>query len=96
MHKLVIEVTGVENNKGYIQVGLFNDEKGAFKPDYQYCQKKIKAVEGCTLVEFLLPCGTYADAAFHDENGNDKIDKNIIGIHTEKNGFSGKGRATNY
>ena len=96
MHKLVIEVTGVENNNGYIQVGLFNEEKGAFKADYQYSQKKIKAVQGCTLVEFLLPYGTYAAGAFHDENNNDKIDKNIIGIPTEKYGFSGKGRLPNY
>ncbi|GGD17008.1 DUF2141 domain-containing protein [Aquisalinus flavus] len=35
-----------------------------------------------------LPPGTYAIKAFHDVNGNGKLDTNLIGVPTEPYGFS--------
>jgi uncharacterized protein (DUF2141 family) len=35
-----------------------------------------------------VPPGTYAAQAFHDENNNSVIDRNIFGIPTEGLGFS--------
>ncbi len=35
-----------------------------------------------------LPNGNYAIAVYHDANGNNKLDKNFLGIPTEKYGFS--------
>jgi uncharacterized protein (DUF2141 family) len=35
-----------------------------------------------------VPEGTYAVVAFQDENGNGKVDRNFLGIPTEKIGFS--------
>ena len=32
--------------------------------------------------------GRYAAIAFHDENGNGKLDKNFLGVPTEPYGFS--------
>ena len=32
--------------------------------------------------------GRYAAIAFHDENGNGKLDKNFLGVQTEPYGFS--------
>lgn len=40
-------------------------------------------------LEIALPeAGTYVLAAFHDVNGNGKLDKNFFGIPTEPYGFS--------
>jgi uncharacterized protein (DUF2141 family) len=40
-------------------------------------------------LEVALPeAGTYVLAAFHDVNGNGKLDKNFFGIPTEPYGFS--------
>jgi uncharacterized protein (DUF2141 family) len=39
-----------------------------------------------------LPAGHYAAAAYHDENGNKKLDKNIFGAPTEPYGFSNDAR----
>jgi uncharacterized protein (DUF2141 family) len=39
-------------------------------------------------VRVNLKPGSYAIAAFHDENNNKKIDKAFTGIPTEKYGFS--------
>jgi uncharacterized protein (DUF2141 family) len=37
---------------------------------------------------FSVPKGEYAVAVFHDENGNGKMDKNLIGAPKEGYGFS--------
>ena len=35
-----------------------------------------------------MPLGSYAISTYHDENDNDKLDKNIVGIPKEAYGFS--------
>jgi uncharacterized protein (DUF2141 family) len=41
-----------------------------------------------------VPFGDYAVAIFHDENGNGKMDKNLLGIPVEAYGFSNNQRVT--
>jgi len=41
-----------------------------------------------------VPYGDYGIAAFHDENSNGKMDKNLLGIPKERYGFSNNVRAT--
>ncbi len=45
-------------------------------------------------VSLMLPKGKYAVSAFHDANGNKKLDKNMMGLPTEKYGFSNDARGT--
>ena len=50
---------------------------------------------GAAQVVFLgLPPGRYALRAFADENGNTKLDTNMLGIPTERYGFSNDARGT--
>ena len=86
---LTIIITGLDNNKGDVKVGLFNSVES-----FEGKEKKLK---GAILeidnkrVEWLLkdiPYGEYAVKAFHDEDGDDKIDTNFLGIPTESYGFS--------
>jgi uncharacterized protein (DUF2141 family) len=45
--------------------------------------------EGTVTAAFLnLKPGRYALSVFHDENGNGKLDTNLLGIPTERYGFS--------
>jgi uncharacterized protein (DUF2141 family) len=39
-----------------------------------------------------LAPGDYAIALYHDRNGNEKLDSNLMGIPTEPYGFSGTAR----
>ena len=39
-----------------------------------------------------LEPGTYAVSAMHDENGNGKLDTNLVGLPTERYGFSNDAR----
>ena len=46
-------------------------------------------------VEFIftgLPAGSYAVAVYHDENGNEELDTNLLGIPREGFAFSGDAR----
>jgi uncharacterized protein (DUF2141 family) len=86
---MTVVITGIENNKGNIQIGLFNSEDS-----YKGKKKKFKGavikVENEKVIWELkdIPYGNYAIKAFHDENGDDKINTNFLGIPTEKYGFS--------
>ena len=86
---ILVKVTGINNDIGVIKFGLF-DNGDAF-PDIG---KEIiggKVVAKTTGVSFTfnnVKPGTYAVAAIHDENKNDKLEKNIFGVPTEQYGFS--------
>lgn len=80
---LTIEITGLRNNDGHVHLELSN-EKG----------KKIKGItkniieNTCVIIINNLKPGKYAFKYFHDENKNDKLDSNWIGIPIEGYGFA--------
>ena len=84
--KLSVVFKGVKNSKGKILVWLFNSEEG-FPTNPKAAMKSISvtlAESAVPRVEILdLPPGFYAVAAAHDENDNQKLDTNFIGIPRE-------------
>ncbi|MEQ8927109.1 MAG: DUF2141 domain-containing protein [Fulvivirga sp.] len=85
---LVVTINKVESGRGKLIVALFNDEEQFLKSDY--INKQLSVTDnGEHVVTFNdLPKGIYAVSVIHDENGNGELDKNLIGIPTEKFGFS--------
>jgi uncharacterized protein (DUF2141 family) len=84
--ELTFEVAGVEGAEGQVMVALY-DEAG-------YLRKPLKGVRlapgGKTVSGTFgeVPSGFYAVIAFHDENANGKLDRNLIGIPIERLGYS--------
>jgi uncharacterized protein (DUF2141 family) len=88
-NKLSITVEGVKTSNGKISVALYDRSEGFLKFDKVFKADSIKARKGVTSIEIHdLPGGEYALAVFHDENGNDELDTNWLGIPTESVGFS--------
>ncbi|WP_430907201.1 DUF2141 domain-containing protein [Maribacter sp. 2-571] len=88
-HQLTISVNGVPSSKGSINVGVYNTADGFLKPESIFSGKKEKAQKGTTTIVLeQLPTGTYALALYHDENDNDELDTNLLGIPKEALGFS--------
>ncbi len=86
---LTIKITDIENSKGKIQIGLYNTEIGFLDESKQYKRVRITASVPTTTYTFRsLPPGTYAIAIYHDENNDNECNRNLIGIPTEKFGFS--------
>ena len=84
--ELTFEINGIEGAEGVVMVALYDEANYLKKPiKGQRVKADGKAVSG-TFGD--VPPGIYAVIAFHDENGNGKLDKNLVGIPTEKLGYS--------
>lgn len=84
--KLTVVVTGVRNASGTIRVGLF-DTSDQFLKNAKVGET-AKAAAGQVAITFTdLPKGEYAISVIHDENGNEELDSNFIGIPQEGFGF---------
>lgn len=84
-------VIDYDNTNGQLVIGLMNTEAqwNSGNDGTAYREIKSAIVNEPFLALFdALPAGTYAIKLYHDENGNDECDMNLLGIPTEKFGFS--------
>lgn len=85
-----VSVTNIRNNKGYILISIFKDGVGfPDKPEKAVKRVKFDITNNKAVVMFPnLSAGNYAVAILHDENNDQKLNKNILGIPKEGFGFS--------
>ena len=82
---LVVEVTGLKDDQGSVQVALHASEDGfPTRPEKALRQASVPISGGRARVAFegLAP-GGYAVAAYHDENGDGRLDTGFLGIPSE-------------
>lgn len=87
---LTIDFSGIDQQKGYVHISVFNDYKG-FPNTTESVVKtiRIKAEKSNEPIQISnLPFGEYALSCYHDANGNKKLDTNFFGIPKEKVGAS--------
>jgi uncharacterized protein (DUF2141 family) len=83
---LTIEVKGFENKATTkIWVSVFS-KKDFLKNSLQ--TKSVEVSGNKVSVNFELPPGEYAVSTYHDENANNKLDRNFFGKPKEPYGFS--------
>ncbi len=86
---IITVVEGFKNNAGKALIALSDS-----KENYSSKKKPFKgAMPGIKdkKIEWVfknIPYGEYAIKVFHDENGNNRLDTNILGIPEEGYGFS--------
>jgi uncharacterized protein (DUF2141 family) len=85
-HDLTVEVLGARSDQGLVAGALYASDASWLKDALQ--SERQPAAARTVLVYRNLQPGTYALALFHDENGNGKLDRNVVGIPTERYGFS--------
>ena len=92
--RITVTIYGVHNNQGNVFVGLYASPAKFLQGNECDAQKKVRASTGPITVAFdnLAP-GTYAVGAFHDENGNDHLDTNFLGLPIEGYALSNGVRA---
>jgi uncharacterized protein (DUF2141 family) len=88
--KLTVSIAGIRSDRGTISCELFSSPTGFPKDSSKAVQLTKAAIEkrAATCVFGQLTPGTYAVAAYHDENGNGKLDTNFLGIPSEGVGAS--------
>ncbi|MCU0325748.1 MAG: DUF2141 domain-containing protein [Spirosomaceae bacterium] len=88
--KQTVIITNLENAKGNLYVGWYN-QPDTFRINEKaiYREKIVVNNQKEISVDFKnIPEGKYAIAVFLDENDNYKLDRNIFGVPKEKYGFS--------
>jgi uncharacterized protein (DUF2141 family) len=87
---LKVAVTNLRNNKGHVLISLFKDGVGyPDKPEKAFRKVKVAVSNKTASIVFEgLPVGTYAVAILHDENNDEKLNTNLLGLPKEGYGFS--------
>ncbi|MGE0257350.1 MAG: DUF2141 domain-containing protein [Alphaproteobacteria bacterium] len=92
--RIVVTITGLKSNEGGVYVGLYATPSKFLNGTQVDVMKKVRASTAPITVVFdnLRP-GTYAVGAYHDENNNDHLDTNFLGLPTEGYALSNGVRA---
>ncbi|MBL7724923.1 MAG: DUF2141 domain-containing protein [Chitinophagaceae bacterium] len=83
-------ITNLRNDKGHVLVSLFKDGAG-YPDDASKAFRKIKLNiinKNASVIFKGLASGNYAIAILHDENDDQKMNKNGLGLPKEGYGFS--------
>lgn len=86
---VVVEIVELKNNEGHLLLELNDENKetiGAFI-------EKIEDNKSYVVLKNLKP-GKYAFKYFHDENDDEKLNTNIVGMPKEGFGFSNNAKGT--
>ncbi len=83
--KLTIKITGIRNSEGNIRVALRTDENNIVDSRVVEIDTKTATAEA---VFDNLAEATYGVAVIHDENKNEKLDFNEVGMPVEGYGHS--------
>ncbi|GBD91745.1 hypothetical protein BMS3Abin04_02477 [bacterium BMS3Abin04] len=85
---LNILIKNLSNDKGNIRIALSNSEEN-YESNKFYRRVVVSIKDKTAKYKFdNIPFGTYAIKFYHDENENQKLDKNLFGMPTEDYGFS--------
>jgi uncharacterized protein (DUF2141 family) len=94
-YSLNVTIDNCKHSKGKIYIALYDSESTFMKEAKAVSKKIIPIEQGMAKISFdgLLAI-EYAFVFFHDENGNGKLDTNLLGIPTEGYGFSNNAKGT--
>ena len=92
--RLDVHVTGLASLEGRVIVSL-HDEHTYLNDDAFVAKatEKVTAAEMHVALE-RVPAGRYLVVVTHDQNGNDTLDTNVLGLPTEAYGFSRDARGS--
>jgi uncharacterized protein (DUF2141 family) len=87
---LEVVVPQLRNAQGALGCQLFASEQGFPKAGERAQQSVIAPIRnGAAVCRFQpVPAGAYAVSVMHDENGNQRLDSNLVGMPTEGYGAS--------
>ncbi len=88
-NELTLIVKNIRNNKGLVAVQLLDEEENVIEALYIDIKNKVAST-----IFHDISHGKYAVKIFHDENRNEKMDFNWLGIPKEGFGFSGNAKIT--
>ena len=90
---LVVNVNHVKGTSGVVRAALFNKADQFLDEPWKSTMAQIN--NGSATLQFKdIPPGNYAISVMHDENNNDELDSNFLGLPKEGFGFSNNAMGT--
>lgn len=87
--EVTVLVANLRSAQGTVMLALFEGEARFLQPDGAVDDQRVEADRSLVSMTFRnVAPGRYAISVVHDENGNGKLDRNLVGIPTERFGFS--------
>lgn len=84
---LRVEIHGIQTKNGSVRVAVFQRAEDFNEKPMVAQQAPASSPTAVFVFRNILP-GEYAISAFHDENSNGELDRNLFRIPTERYGFS--------
>ena len=92
--RISVTISGLHSAQGNVFVGLYATPSKFLNGTQNDAMRRVPAsTSPITVVFDNLPPGTYAVGAYHDENGNDHLDTNFLGLPEEGYALSNGVRA---
>ncbi len=93
---ITVQLNGIKQPSGQVLLSLFKSEEGfPTHPEKAFKWSKAKVTSSSLIISLDgLPPGNYAIAVVHDENSNDVMDRNWIGLPAEPYGISNNATGT--
>ena len=86
---LEVQINSLKNYKGKVAISVYNDkEKFLTRNVVKASRMELSTDKEVSFTFTDLQPGTYAVAVYHDENANNELDTNLLGIPSEDYGFS--------
>ena len=87
---IVVRINGIKTQNGQVLLSLFKSPEGfPTHPEKAFKWGRAKVTASSIIISFNgLPPGTYAIAAVHDENSNEVMDRDWLGLPAEEYGVS--------
>ena len=81
--ELTVEILGLKNDEGKVLIELLDANEKRVEGSSAFIKNKKAQISFDN-----LKTGKYAVRCFHDENNNDELDTNMLGIPKERYGIS--------
>src|SRR3989338_6542951 len=87
---IVVRINGIKTQNGQMLLSLFKSPEGfPTQPEKAFKWGRAKVTASSIIISLNgLPPGTYAIAAVHDENSNEEMDRDWLGLPDEDYGVS--------
>jgi len=87
--KLNVAVNGVRSAAGEVAITVYADDRRKFLArGGKLIRVRVKSATPSTHACFWLPPANYEVAVYHDANGDEDFNRNMLGLPTEGFGFS--------
>jgi uncharacterized protein (DUF2141 family) len=90
---ITIRVLGAANESGTVKIAIYESESSFNNPDDALLSESVTILDSeATWTISVRPPGKLAIAAYHDENNDNQLNRNRLGVPTERYGYSQNAR----